>query len=111
LIAKAFPSGTQMRLTAADLSPGLRASAGVRADGTYVVAFTRTDDSGVPAPAGASVQIKIPELVSKGDVPCTVRYVPADGANIKESQVVLHQGAAQVTLSAGGTIIVESSAK
>jgi len=110
-IAKAFPTGTQMRLTSADLSQGLRAAAGVRANGSYVVAFTRSDDGGAPAPASASVQIKIPELASKGEVNCTVRALPADGANIAESQVVLHQGAAQVPMPAGETIIVESIAK
>jgi hypothetical protein len=110
-IAKAFPPGTQMRLTATDLSRGLRAAAGVRANGTYVVAFTRSDDNGTPALASASVQIKIPELASKGDVNCTVRDILADCANITESQVVLHQGAAQVPMSAGETIIVESIAK
>jgi len=111
LIAEAFPPGTQMRLTTTDLSQGLRAAAGVRANGTYVVAFTRTDDNGAPALGSASVRIKIPELASKGDVACTVRDVPADGANITESQVILHQGAAQVPLPVGDTIMVESLAK
>ncbi len=110
-IAKAFPAGTQMRLTTTDSSQGLRAAAGVRANGTYVVAATRTDDSRAAALASASVQIKISELASKGDVNCTVRALPADGANMTESQVVLHQGAAQIPMTAGETIIVESSAK